>query len=67
MLISCLPVKILWFSIFTFSLKSFNLNMQRFLKVFNLQTCKVIGMIHVDALPGERSSQKVQATRLNYF
>nr|AAL48791.1 RE21901p [Drosophila melanogaster] len=26
--------------------------MQRFLKVFKQQTCKIIGMIHVDALPG---------------
>ncbi|KAH8315169.1 hypothetical protein KR067_012568 [Drosophila pandora] len=26
--------------------------MQRFVKVFGQQTCKVIGMIHVDALPG---------------
>ncbi|XP_017043466.1 uncharacterized protein F13E9.13, mitochondrial [Drosophila ficusphila] len=26
--------------------------MQRFLSVFNQQKCKVIGMIHVDALPG---------------
>ncbi|KAH8297765.1 hypothetical protein KR054_008914 [Drosophila jambulina] len=26
--------------------------MQRFVKIFGQQTCKVIGMIHVDALPG---------------
>lgn len=30
--------------------------MQRFMKVFGQQTCKVIGMIHVDALPGEALS-----------
>lgn len=30
--------------------------MQRFVKVFGQQTCKVIGMIHVDALPGEAHS-----------
>lgn len=58
-LISCLPANYFGFPTIRFALKS---NMQRFLKVFKQQTCKIIGMIHVDALPGERSYTKASET-----